>query len=95
MNWFIAVGCLLIVVAFKNTGALGAAYGIAVTGTMFITTILFHVVARLRFRWEPWKATLVTGLFLIVDLAFFSANVVKIAHGGWVPLVLGIACSSA
>jgi KUP system potassium uptake protein len=90
VNWFIAVGCLLIVVAFKNTSALGAAYGIAVTGTMFITTLLFHVVARLRFRWEPWKAALVTSSFLVVDLAFLSANLVKVAHGGWVPLVLGI-----
>ncbi len=91
INWFIAVGCLFIVVAFKNTGALGAAYGIAVTGTMFITTILFHVVARRRFHWAPWKAAVITSLFLIVDIAFLSANVVKIAHGGWVPLVLGMA----
>ena len=91
VNWFVAVGCLLIVVGFKNTSALGAAYGIAVTGTMFITTLLFHVVARLRFRWPVWKAALVTCSFLVVDLAFLSANVVKIVHGGWVPLVLGIA----
>jgi KUP system potassium uptake protein len=91
VNWFIAVGCLMIVVAFKNTSALGAAYGIAVTGTMFITTLLFHVVARLRFRWPAWKAALVTSGFLVVDIAFLSANVVKVMHGGWVPLVLGIA----
>lgn len=90
VNWFIAVGCLIIVVAFKNTSALGAAYGIAVTGTMLITTILFYIVARLRFRWEAWQAMSLTAVLLIIDLAFFSANVVKVAHGGWVPLVLGV-----
>ncbi len=91
VNWFIAVGCLIIVLAFQNTSSLGAAYGIAVTGTMLITSILFYVVARLRFRWEPLPAAALTALFLIVDLLFFSANVVKLVHGGWVPMVLGIA----
>ena len=90
VNWFIAVGCLIIVLAFRNTSALGAAYGIAVTGTMLITTILFYVVARLRFRWKPWQAISLTLLFLTVDLAFFGANVIKVAHGGWVPLALGV-----
>ncbi|MEO7521549.1 MAG: potassium transporter Kup [Gemmatimonas sp.] len=91
VNWFIAVGCLIIVLAFRNTSALGAAYGIAVTGTMLITTILFYVVARLRFRWQAWQAISLTALFLVVDLAFFGANMLKIAHGGWVPLALGVA----
>jgi KUP system potassium uptake protein len=90
VNWFIAVGCLIIVVAFKNTSQLGAAYGIAVTGTMLITTLLFYLVARLRFRWKAWQAISLTMVFLVVDLAFFSANVVKIAHGGWVPMALGL-----
>ena len=89
VNYFIAVGCLLVVLVFQNTSNLGAAYGIAVTGTMFITTILFDVVARLRFRWPSWKATSLTTAFLIVDFAFLSANLVKVKHGGWVPLVLG------
>jgi KUP system potassium uptake protein len=90
VNWFIAVGCLIIVLAFQNTSALGAAYGIAVTGTMLITTILFYVTARLRFRWKPWQAISLTAMFLVVDLAFFGANVIKVAHGGWVPLLLGV-----
>jgi KUP system potassium uptake protein len=90
VNWFIAVGCLMIVIGFKNTTALGAAYGIAVTGTMFITTILFYVVARLRFRWEAWKAISLTAVFLVVDFAFFGANIVKVDDGGWVPLALGL-----
>jgi KUP system potassium uptake protein len=90
VNYFIAVGCLLVVLVFQNTSNLGAAYGIAVTGTMFITTILFDVVARLRFRWKSWQATSLTTAFLIVDVAFLSANLVKLQHGGWVPLVLGL-----
>jgi KUP system potassium uptake protein len=90
VNTFIAIGCLLIVMAFKNTANLGAAYGIAVTGTMFITSILFYYVARLRFRWSTLKAgSLVIG-FLLVDTAFLSANLIKIMHGGWVPLLLGV-----
>jgi KUP system potassium uptake protein len=90
VNWFIAVGCLLIVVAFQNTSNLGAAYGIAVTGTMFITTLLFDVVAKLRFRWESWKVMSLTAFFMSFDLAFLAANLVKLQHGGWVPLALGI-----
>ncbi len=90
VNWFIAVGCLLIVVGFKNTSALGAAYGIAVTGTMLITTILFYFVARLRFRWEAWQALALTAFLLVLDIAFFSANVIKLMHGGWVPMALGV-----
>ncbi len=90
VNWFIAVGCLIIVVAFKNTSALGAAYGIAVTGTMLITTILFYVVARLRFRWKAWQALSLTAVFFIVDILFFSANIIKVTQGGWVPLAIGL-----
>lgn len=90
VNAFIAVGCLLIVVTFKDTAHLGAMYGIAVTGTMFITTILFYYVARLRFRESKTKALVVCGLFLAVDFAFLAANLVKVEHGGWVPLLLGV-----
>jgi KUP system potassium uptake protein len=90
INMAVGVGCILIVLGFQNTSALGAAYGIAVTGTMTITTILFYVVARIRFRWPAWQAGLLCGAFLIIDLAFFGANIVKVMHGGWVPLVLGL-----
>ncbi len=91
VNYFIAAGCLVIVLAFRNTANLGAAYGIAVTGTMLTTTILFYVVARHRFQWTALRAGSLTALFLTIDLLFFSANMVKIKYGGWVPLVLGIA----
>ena len=91
VNTFIAVGCLVIVLSFKSADALGAAYGIAVTGTMFITSILFYYVARLRFRWSAWKAGSIVAGFLVVDVAFLSANLVKVMSGGWVPLLLGVA----
>jgi KUP system potassium uptake protein len=82
------IGCLLLVLGFRSSGALGAAYGIAVTGTMATTTVLFYVLARHRWRWSPLRAAGLTGLFLAVDLAFLGANALKIEHGGWVPLVI-------
>ena len=90
VNYFIAVGCLIVVMLFKNTSSLGAAYGIAVTGTMLITSVLFYLVARIRFGWTWWQAAALSSVFLIVDLAFFSANVVKLVNGGWVPMALGV-----
>jgi KUP system potassium uptake protein len=90
VNWFIAVGCLIVVLTFRNTSNLGAAYGIAVTGTMLITSVLFYMVARLRFRWPVWQAAAVAGLFFTVDIFFFSANIVKLTQGGWVPMALGV-----
>jgi KUP system potassium uptake protein len=82
------VGCLLLVVGFGTSSALGAAYGIAVTGTMAITSTLFYAVARHRWHWSPLKAGIPVAVFLTVELAFLSANALKILHGGWVPLVL-------
>jgi KUP system potassium uptake protein len=83
--------CLLLVLTFKNSSALSAAYGIAVTGTMAITTLLFAVVARARWQWSLPHVLILTAGFLIMDLSFLLANVVKIEHGGWVPLVMAIA----
>ncbi|MCU0625412.1 MAG: potassium uptake protein, partial [Gemmatimonadaceae bacterium] len=88
INTLLAVGCVLVVLYFQSSSNLGAAYGIAVTGTMGITTILFYLLARLRWRWSVWQAGALAGLFLAVDLAFFGANVLKILQGGWVPLVV-------
>ena len=89
VNWALMVSTIVIVIGFKSSTALAAAYGIAVTLTMLITTVLLHVVATERWHWPPAIAFAVTGLFLAVDLAFFGANVLKIAHGGWLPLVIG------
>jgi len=84
------VSCLLIVLFFKTSSALGAAYGIAVTGTMAITTLLFVVVAARRWHWPRWKVFGLAGVFLAIDLAFLGANAIKLANGGWVPLVVAI-----
>ena len=90
VNRTLMIGCLFIVLGFRSTGALGAAYGIAVTGTMAITTILFYVLARQRWNWSLLHAGSIATAFLIIDLAFFGANVLKIIHGGWVPLAIAV-----
>lgn len=90
VNYALMIACVAIVVAFRSSTALAAAYGIAVTTTMVITTILLYRVMRHRWNWNPFLAIGLTIVFLMVDLAFFSANVVKIPQGGWVPLVLAL-----
>jgi len=91
VNAALAIGCVFVVLGFRSVSALGAAYGIAVTGTMAITTLLFYVLARSRWNWSIAKAGSLTAVLLVIDLAFFSSNVLKIAKGGWVPLVLALA----
>jgi KUP system potassium uptake protein len=88
VNRALGLGCILVVLMFRTSSSLAAAYGIAVTGTMTITTILFYVLARTHWQWSVWRAGLLAAFFLIIDLAFFSANMLKIAQGGWVPLVI-------
>src|SRR5208337_12900 len=77
------------VLGFRSSGALGGAYGIAVTGTMTVTTILAFVYLRLGAGWRLWRLIPLFALFLFVDLSFFSANLLKIAEGGWFPLAIG------
>ena len=89
VNWALMVSTIVIVIGFGSSTALAAAYGIAVTLTMVITAVLLQVVATERWGWPPALAYLVTGIFLAIDLAFFGANALKIAHGGWLPLVIG------
>jgi KUP system potassium uptake protein len=90
VNRALMIGCLLVVVGFRSTSALGAAYGIAVTGSMAISTILFSTLARIRWRWSWPKVLGLATLFLGVDLSFFGSNALKIVHGGWVPLAIAI-----
>jgi KUP system potassium uptake protein len=89
VNWFLAVCTLLIVIGFQSSGALAAAYGIAVTGTMVITALLLHVVAIERWKWPAPLVYCVTAVFLVIDLSFLGANLLKVLHGGWLPLVIG------
>ena len=88
VNWALMVGCIATVVGFRTSSNLAAAYGVAVTSTMVITTILFYVVARKVWGWNLLPAATLAVFFLIIDLAFFGANIIKVAHGGWFPLAL-------
>jgi KUP system potassium uptake protein len=90
VNTLLMVATLALVVGFRSSTNLAGAYGIAVTGTMSITTILFANAARTRLGWRPWRVVPLATLFLIVDLSFFSANIVKIPAGGWFPIALAM-----
>jgi len=89
-NWALMVATILLVLGFKTSSNLAAAYGVAVTSTMIITTVLAYFVARHMWHWKLPYAILVTAGFLFVDLAFFGANIIKVAQGGWFPLLVGI-----
>jgi KUP system potassium uptake protein len=91
INWILASACLLLVIGFQKSERLAAAYGIAVTGTMMLTSVVYYVVTRYAWGWRKLTALALLGLFLAVDVPFFLANTVKIADGGWVPVVIGIA----
>jgi KUP system potassium uptake protein len=91
VNWIMLVSCVGLMLAFKNASNLAGTYGVAVCGTMTFTTILFCAVARERWQWPLVKVLALGGLLLAVDLAFFSANVDKIPHGGWFPLAVAAA----
>jgi KUP system potassium uptake protein len=88
VNWLLMLGCLLTVMSFRTSSNLAAAYGVAVTATMVITTLLFYIVARERWGWNPVVAAPLTAVFLIIDGAFFGANIIKVGQGGWFPLLI-------
>ena len=88
INWMLMVATVGLVFGFRTSTNLAAAYGMAVTTTMVITTMLAFVVARERWGWSTALAGVVTGAFVVIDLAFFGANVIKIEHGGWFPLLV-------
>ncbi len=88
INWTLMIATVALVLGFRSSSNLAAAYGVAVTSTMVITTFLLYVVARELWRWGHVRAIALTGFFLIVDLAFFGANITKVPHGGWFPLVV-------
>ena len=88
INTALWVACIGLVLSFRSAGALASTYGVAVTGTMFVTSILFIIVARERWHWPTWRVAVLGTLFLVVDLAFLAANLLKIPSGGWFPLVV-------
>jgi KUP system potassium uptake protein len=91
VNDILRIGTILLVLSFQSVANLSAAYGIAVTGTMVITSLLFYSVARRRWKWSFLKAGLLTLGFLVVDVGLMAANLVKIEYGGWVPLAIAVA----
>ena len=91
MNILLMVACLALVLEFRSSAALAAAYGIAVTGTMVITTMLFYLACRRVWRWSVWPSLALCSVFGLVDMAFLSANVHKIGEGGWVPILIAAA----
>jgi KUP system potassium uptake protein len=88
VNWILMLASIGLVLGFGSSSNLAAAYGVAITTTMLITTILFYVVARRRWHWPAALALPVALFFVVIDLAFFGANMLKIAHGGWFPLLV-------
>lgn len=89
VNWALMVACIGLVLGFRSSTNLAAAYGIAVTLTMLVTTMLFYFASRRMWGWTRFKAAAVCCVFFAVELAFFGSNALKIAHGGWFPLVAG------
>ena len=91
VNSLLAVGCILLVVTFRESVRLAAAYGIAVTGTMAITSILYYIVVRYSWGWSKWRAGALLAFFLAFDIPFLVANLFKFFEGGYVPMLIGAA----
>jgi KUP system potassium uptake protein len=89
VNNLLAIGCILLVLTFRESKNLAAAYGIAVTGTMVITSILYYIVVRHSWGWSRWRAVPLLALFLAVDIPFLVANLFKFLEGGYVPMLIG------
>lgn len=90
VNWFLMTMVIILVLFFGSSSNLAAAYGIAVTGAMFIDTCLMCVVLFALWKWPAWKAVPLLALFFVVDIAYFGANLIKVPDGGWVPLAIGL-----
>ncbi len=91
VNWALLASCVLLILTFRSSTNLAAAYGIAVTSTMAITSAIFYVVARERWGWPLWRVVPLVALFMAIDLSFLAANLVKVLEGGWLPLAVAAA----
>ncbi len=89
INWGLMLACISLVLGFRSSDHLAAAYGIAVVMTMMMTTMLLFFAARRLWGWSRWRAGGLCAFFLTIELCFLGANLAKVAHGGWVPLVVG------
>jgi KUP system potassium uptake protein len=95
INWVLLVSVLTLVFAFQSSAALAFAFGMAVTGTITITTLLFFYIARKHWRWPLWRVLCLAGPLLVVDGLFLAANLTKLVHGAWLPLLIGLAAFTA
>ena len=95
INWLLAAGCIMLVLAFRSSDRLAAAYGIAVTGTMGITSLVYYIVVRNTWGWSRAKAVPLLVLFLAFDIPFFASNLFKFLDGGYVPMLIGVGFISA
>jgi KUP system potassium uptake protein len=91
VNAALAIACICLVLSFKESDALAAAYGIAVTGTMAITSVVYFVVLTRAWKWPLWRALPLVAVFLSFDIPFFAANAMKFFHGGWFPMAIALA----
>ena len=91
VNWLLLAAVIMLVLGFQTSTSLAAAYGIAVTGTMLIASIQLTIVMFRMWKWNAWIAGFIGGTLLIIDFAYFAANMTKITHGGWFPLAVGAA----
>ncbi len=89
VNWALMVACIGLVLGFESSSNMGSAYGIAVTLTMLSTTVLFYFAAQRLWGWSWWRASAFCGVFAILELSFFVANLLKVVSGGWFPLATG------
>jgi KUP system potassium uptake protein len=90
VNWAIMAATIALVVAFRTSDNLAAAYGVAVTTDMVITSLLFYIVAQEQWGWRPWLIGPLCAGFLAVDFSFFGANIIKVRQGGWLPLLMAL-----
>jgi KUP system potassium uptake protein len=90
VNWILFIGVLALMLGFRSSERLATAYGVAVTATFIITTTLFLIVARAQWKWALWKVVLVAVVIGGAEITYFAANLTKVAHGGWLPLLIAV-----
>jgi KUP system potassium uptake protein len=90
VNWLLFGGVLVLMLTFRSSSKLATAYGLAVTGTLLLTTTLFLILARSAWKWPAWRLVFVGVVFGGVELTFFAANLTKVVHGGWLPLLIAV-----
>ena len=95
VNYALMIACIMVVIGFKKSDALAGAYGIAVTGTMIITSVLYFLVLTHYRKWPMWKVVPLVGIFIAFDVAYVAGNTFKIADGGWFPLFVAAAIAIA